>query len=80
MIKVFFETSNIGKRVAVLGLSDENIKKLVTGQPILINFDELLPGVNMDVCVFHGKTEEDMLQDLKDHGLNFGAVQSEVVH
>lgn len=52
----------------VLGLSRENIKRLLAGQPIRFNLSELaLPAGQ--VVIFFGETEAAMLKDLEAHGL-----------
>ncbi len=52
----------------MLGLSDENIKRLRQDQPIKFNLRDL--GLtDMDVLIFHGKTEEAMTEMMKEAGL-----------
>lgn len=52
----------------ILGLSDENVKRLTNDQPIKFNLKEL--GLSdMDVFIFHGKTEQVMQKMMKDAGL-----------
>lgn len=49
------------KDTIVLGLSDENMKRLSQGSPILFNLKELgLPP--MDVLIFNGRTEDSMYE------------------
>lgn len=56
-----------GRPIVGLGLSDENVKRLTTGQPIVLNLKEL--GLsNIDLFIFHGATEADMRGDLIKHG------------
>lgn len=50
------------------GLSQANIKKLKQGLPILVDMKELGFETDHKIFIFYGKTEEDMLTDLKDHG------------
>lgn len=49
----------------ILGLSDENIERLKSGQPIKFNLKEL--GLSdMEVLIFNGKTEQVMYEMIKD--------------
>lgn len=51
----------------LLGLSEENLKRLRRDQPIKFNMKDLgLP--DMEVIIFYGETEEDMVNLLLDHG------------
>lgn len=48
----------------ILGLSGENIKRLVDGQPILLNLKDL--GLeDRKVVIMYGPTEESIAADLK---------------
>lgn len=52
----------------ILGLSDENINRLQNGLPIKFNLKDL--GLqDMDVVIFHGKTEFEMKQTMFKAGL-----------
>jgi len=52
----------------MLGLSDENVKRLTNDQPIKFNLKEL--GLfDYEVVIFHGKTEQEMAKMMKDAGL-----------
>lgn len=52
----------------ILGLSDENVKRLTNDQPIKFNLKDL--GLSdFDVFIFHGKTEQEMQKMMKDAGL-----------
>lgn len=56
-----------GRPVVGLGLSDENVRRLTGGEPIMLNLKEL--GLsNIDLFIFHGATEADMRGDLIKHG------------
>jgi hypothetical protein len=58
------------KDTIILGLSDENIKRLQNNEPILFDLDileikpEELPG--MKVLIFNGRTEESMYESMLD--------------
>lgn len=50
----------------LLGLSDENIRRLRDGQPIHVLLSEL--GLDVHVAIFYGETEEQMARDLEAAG------------
>lgn len=55
----------VNKNSIILGLSDENMKRLKEGQPILFNLKEL--GLqDMNVVIFNGRNEDEMKQELKE--------------
>ena len=49
----------------VLGLSDENIRRLKDNQPIKFNMSELNIG-DYDLFIIHGKTEESIMDMVLD--------------
>lgn len=52
----------------VLGLSEENIKRLKQGKPISFNLSALaMPPC--PVMIFYGKTEDAMLEELRKAGM-----------
>lgn len=55
-----------GKRILMLGITRENIKRLIAGQPIRVGA-ESHPGFPEDVMVaiFFGETERDITEALK---------------
>jgi hypothetical protein len=59
-----------GKRgkVYFLGLTRENINKLISGQPIPINLADM-GGPNVDVCLLFGETERMIFNLLKSEKL-----------
>jgi hypothetical protein len=56
-----------GQPLLLLGLSEENMARLVAGEPILIRAEELVAlGVPaMQVVICYGKTEAAILKDLR---------------
>ena len=60
-----------GKEILMIGLSDENVKRLTTDQPIIIDNAKskgaIPPG--LEVVIFHGKSEQDIYRMLKKHGM-----------
>jgi hypothetical protein len=59
MIK-FLSGKNMPNCVIGLGLSDENVKRLTAGHPIIVDLLELGLPWQAKVLLFHGKTEKDM--------------------
>jgi len=70
MIKAAGRTG-LGVPLLVLGLSGENVTRLAAGEPIRITAQQLaalgLP--QMEVVIHYGRTEEDIVRELKAHGL-----------
>jgi len=52
-----------GKTI-IIGLSDENMKRLSSGQPILFNMKKDLEMEDYDVFIFNGRTEESMYESM----------------
>lgn len=65
MIKAVSETPN-GPFI-LFGLSEENLSRLRKGQPILVRLSEL--GLEGQVGIFYGETEEEMVRLLREQGL-----------
>ena len=59
-----------GSNLLGLGLSRENVSRLVDGQPIMINTKEMNLGDFPwgKIFIFFGETEEDMAKELEDMG------------
>lgn len=64
MIK--FKADGDGGPLYGFGLSEENLRRLRDGKPILINLAEL--GMEGRAVIFYGRTETDMVRDLKAAG------------
>lgn len=60
-----------GRPVLILGLSDENVRRLTGDQPVLIRGHELrsmgLPDI--DIAIVHGETEEAILDYFRHLGV-----------
>lgn len=57
-----------GKPMLILGLSGENMTRLMAGEPIMLDAAALgLP--DMTVVVVGGRTEDSITADLRAHGL-----------
>lgn len=57
--------ATISDGTIVLGLSDENIKRLSAGEPIKFNLKDLNLE-DREVFIFNGRTEESMYIDMLD--------------
>jgi hypothetical protein len=57
-----------------MGLSDENIRKLREGKPIVIHLSELDLPYDLQIFLFTGPTEQDMVDMLKEIGVSFSGV------
>ena len=71
MIKASGQTA-LGLPVLLLGLSGENVTRLAAGEPIRISPQAMgqlgLP--QMEVVIHYGRTEDDILTELKAHGVD----------
>lgn len=65
MLKLRVMTDN--GPILVLGLSATNIERLQDGMPIKVNLAEM--GLQGQVFIFTGATEDSMLKELQDAGL-----------
>jgi hypothetical protein len=61
----------LGLPVLFLGLSGENVTRLIAGEPIVIQAGDLdkmgLP--SMTVVIHYGKTEQAILDEIATHGV-----------
>lgn len=68
MIKAKAVTQD-GTSLLLLGLSGENVTRLIAGEPIHIDASELktmgLPSIH--VGIVYGRTEEDIANDIRGH-------------
>jgi len=64
-------TTALGQPFLFLGISGENVTRLVAGEPIRVRAEELgkmgLPP--MVVVIHYGKTEQDILDEFRAHGV-----------
>lgn len=63
MLKFKAETAN-RKPLYGFGLSQENVKRLKSGKPIVIDLAEM--GGDGEVMIFYGRTEQEMQRGLAD--------------
>lgn len=63
MIKFKFARKD-GKPCLGFGLSAENVKRLKEGQPIVVDCFEM--GVDVEIMIFYGETEQAIYDDLKE--------------
>jgi hypothetical protein len=70
VIKLASKTA-LGEPLLFLGVSGENVTRLVAGEPIRVRSAALtalgLPP--MVVVIHYGKTEQDILDEMKAHGM-----------
>jgi hypothetical protein len=70
VIKASSKTA-LGEPLLFLGLSGENVTRLAAGEPILIRSAQLaelgLPP--MVIAIHYGRTEEDILAEMKENGV-----------
>lgn len=68
MIKALTPAGADGPSVVILGLSDENWRRLRAGQPIAVKISDLEPDRTVDtVVLMAGATEEELYEDLCAH-------------
>jgi len=66
VIKALTPSGAPGPSVVILGLSDENWRRLREGQPIAVKISDLEPDRTVDtVVLMAGATEEEMYEDLR---------------
>lgn len=70
MIKAAGKTG-LGLPLLLLGLSGENVTRLADGEPIRIKAADMaaLGFPPMEVVIHYGRTEQDILDELKAHGV-----------
>lgn len=56
----------VAGNAVILGLSDENMKRLSEGKPIKFNLKDLNLPIDLDIVIFNGRTEEEMYKDFLD--------------
>ena len=59
--------AKLGKNDLLFGLSEGNIRKLKKGEPIKIDLKEM--GMEGTIFICYGKTEMDIMYDLKKAGM-----------
>lgn len=74
MMKLAMVNRRTGAATVIIGLSDENLFRLVAKQPALVDVDEILAGVDPkpridQILVFTESTEEAMVEVLRERGL-----------
>ena len=63
MIK--FKIEGAEKPLIGFGITEENVKRLKLGRPILINLQEM--GINVDILICYGETELELVETLKPY-------------
>jgi hypothetical protein len=76
MIKALSEPGPDDQRTLILGLSDENWRRLRGGQPIPVTLGDLHPSLpNLTVLITGGATEQALMDDLRASGAKVNTVQ-----
>lgn len=85
MIRGLFRRDKSGRVVVLLGVNDEDIRRLTAGEYIHVKADELgargvgairreeIPDVACDVLIVHGPTYRDVVQTLRAAGIEMPA-------
>lgn len=55
-----FAASTSDGHIVGLGLSEENIRRLQQGHPIIVRLREMLPDSRVEILIFAGTTEAEM--------------------
>lgn len=63
MIKLMGTNPKTGRKLFSMGISNGNIRKLKEGKPIVVFGPEV--GLDHDIMIFWGETEEKMVEMLK---------------
>jgi hypothetical protein len=53
----------------VLGIDERNVAALRAGRPIVVELDELLPGVHAELTILYGETLTAIVDKLEEAGL-----------
>ncbi len=69
MIKFLATNPKTGRKILGFGLSEGNVERLKLDTPIKVNLSEMHPALDVDFVIIYGKTEQDMADILKEHGL-----------
>lgn len=67
MIRAVFSRGDGKRKLLLIGLSEENVRRLRDGKPVLLEGEEI--GLDVDVCVCHGETEQALMGELRAIGL-----------
>ena len=67
MIKAIFRGKNDKEKTGIVfGLSRENLKRLVKGQPIIVDLRSMGVKQNIQIMLFFGETERDCARQLQE--------------
>lgn len=67
MIK--FRSSDKHRELVGLGITEDNLREMKKGYPVLVKFRDLEMDTNIEVCIFYGENEKALFKVLKDAGL-----------
>lgn len=67
MLKARSTSKKDGRPLVILGLSGENVTRIVAGEPLVVDMAEMgLPP--MEVAIIYGRTEQAILENLRKDG------------
>ncbi len=69
MIKFIATNERTGRRLLGFGLSEGNLQRLRNDEPIHVDVSKMHEDLDVDLMIFYGKTEQEMADMLKEHGL-----------
>lgn len=58
-------TGDDGTMAIGFGISEENVKRLKAGQPILVDLNEM--GINANLMIFYRETDEQLIESVKPY-------------
>jgi hypothetical protein len=61
-------TGKDGRKILLLGVDDRNIERLTSGKPL--HADGGLVGLPIDVVLLHGKTYQDVIEQIRKAGFD----------
>lgn len=60
-----------GQKVLLLGVDDENIRRLTNAEPIVVTPASMHNDIDMEVMIIHGHTLQDVVDFLRKSGVEF---------
>jgi hypothetical protein len=78
MIKAIIQSSPTAIPILLLGLSGENITRLIAGEPIMFNTEQLaqLGFHELEVIILYGRTEDAIIDELESRGVTLKGVRT----
>jgi hypothetical protein len=70
MIRAVLTQGN-GRKMLILGIDDENVRRLTSGQPIHCKGETV--GLEVDVVVWHEHSTGEIVESMRQHGFDVPA-------